>query len=144
MTDRFELSRFVEAQDRDYDSVLQELTAGRKRSHWMWYIFPQILGLGESWMSQRYAISCREEARAYGEHPVLGCRLKECTQLVMNVEGRSVTQIFGSLDALKLRSCMTLFERSATDPTMFRAARLKYFGGEPDPLTLAILARQSP
>ena len=144
MTDQFELSRFVEAQDAVYDSVLQELTAGRKLSHWMWYIFPQIQGLGESWMSQRYAISDRDEARAYWEHPVLGSRLKECTQLVMNVDGRSVTKIFGSLDDLKFRSCMTLFERSAEDPRMFRAALLKYFGDEPDQLTLTILARQSP
>ena len=142
MTDVFNLQRFIEAQDPDYGSVLRELRAGHKRSHWMWYIFPQIHGLGGSPMAQKYAISSQDEAKAYWEHPVLGSRLRECTQLAMNVEGRTVEQIFPYPDNLKFRSCMTLFERSATDPGIFQAALLKYFGGEPDPLTLKILKRQ--
>ncbi|MFY4730278.1 DUF1810 domain-containing protein [Nitrospira sp. BLG_2] len=142
MTDIFNLQRFIEAQDPGYRSVLQELRAGHKRGHWMWYIFPQIQGLGESSMSQKYAISSQGEAKAYSEHPILGSRLRECTQLVMNVEGRTADQIFSYPDNLKFRSCMTLFERSATDSSIFRAALLKYFGGEPDQLTLKILERQ--
>lgn len=142
MTDTFNLQRFIEAQERVYGSVLQELRAGDKRGHWMWYIFPQIQGLGRSANSQEYAISSQDEARAYWDHPILGSRLKECTQLVMNVEGRTAEQIFPCPDNLKFRSCMTLFERSATDPTIFRAALLKYFGGKPDQVTLGILKGQ--
>jgi uncharacterized protein (DUF1810 family) len=145
MTDTFNLQRFIEAQDRDreYESfVLPELRAGGKRSHWMWYIFPQIQGLGGSELSREYAISSQEEGKAYWEHPILGLRLRECTQLVMNVEGRTVNQIFSSPDNLKFCSCMTLFERSATDPTIFRGALLKYFGGKPDQKTLDILKSQ--
>ena len=141
--DPFELSRFVDAQAPVYDSVVEELTAGRKVGHWMWFVFPQIAGLGQSWMAERYAISGREEARAYAEHPVLGSRLNACTQLVLSVEGRSARQIFGGIDELKFRSCLTLFERSAADPAIFRAALAKYFAGEPDPLTLDLLARQA-
>jgi len=143
MTDPFNLRRFVEAQERDYPSVLQELAAGQKRSHWIWYIFPQIEGLGGSPMSKKYAISSREEAGAYSEHPILGRRLRECTQLVLNVEGRGAEQIFPYPDHLKFRSCMTLFERSAADPGIFRRALLKYFAGNGDQSTLDILERQS-
>lgn len=142
MTDRFDLQRFVEAQDGAYASVLQELRAGRKRGHWMWYVFPQIRGLGGSAMSRKYAISSREEASAFAEHPVLGSRLRECTRLVMAVEGRTAEQIFPPPDHLKFRSCMTLFERSAADASVFRAALVRYFHGEPDPLTLDILGEQ--
>jgi len=142
MTDIFNLQRFIEAQDQGYGSVLKELRSGHKRSHWMWYIFPQIQGLGGSAMSQKYAISSQNEAKAYWEHPILGSRLRECTQLVMNVEGRTAEQIFSYPDNLKFRSCMTLFERSATDSSIFRAALLRYFGGEPDQLTLNILNRR--
>jgi uncharacterized protein (DUF1810 family) len=142
MTDTFNLQRFIEAQDPRYGSVLQELRAGHKRGHWMWYVFPQIQGLGESAMSRKYAISSQDEAKAYWEHPILGTRLRECTQLVMNVEGRTTEQIFSYPDNLKFHSCMTLFERSASDSTIFRAALLKYFGGEPDQSTLEILTRR--
>jgi uncharacterized protein (DUF1810 family) len=143
MADPFNLLRFVEAQERDYPAVLRELRAGQKRSHWIWYIFPQIEGLGSSPMSRTYAISSREEAKAYSEHLVLGARLRECTQLVMNVEGRTVGQIFPYPDNLKFRSCMTLFEQSVADPAIFRATLLKYFGGKGDQSTLDILERQA-
>jgi uncharacterized protein (DUF1810 family) len=142
MMDGYNLERFVEAQEPVYDSVLQELRAGQKRSHWMWYVFPQVRGLGVTAMSQRYAIGSLEEAAAYFEHPILGLRLRECTRLVMDVEGRSAEQIFGHPDNLKFRSCMTLFERSATDNAIFRNALLKYFGGQPDQLTLDLLKQQ--
>lgn len=142
MSDAFNLERFVKAQEPDYESALRELSAGRKRSHWIWYVFPQVRGLGASAMSQKYAISGRDEARAYCEHPILGPRLRECTQLVLDVEGRTAEQIFPYPDDLKFRSCMTLFERCAPDPAIFRAALLKYFGGKPDTRTLEILEKQ--
>jgi uncharacterized protein (DUF1810 family) len=142
MTDPFNLHRFVAAQEGVYESVRSELRAGLKRGHWMWYIFPQIQGLGRSAMSQTYAIGSRDEAKAYAEHPVLGRRLRECTQLVMAVQGRTATQIFSSPDDLKFRSCMTLFEKSAAESDLFRAALLEYFDGEPDPLTLGILSSE--
>jgi uncharacterized protein (DUF1810 family) len=138
----YDLQRFVEAQDRTYQSVLDELRVGQKRGHWMWYIFPQIKGLGVSAMAQKYAISSQEEARAYSEHPILGSRLRECTRLVMNVEERSVKQIFGYPDNLKFRSCMTLFEYSAANNSIFQDALLKYYDGKPDQLTLDILKQQ--
>jgi uncharacterized protein (DUF1810 family) len=133
------LQRFIDAQARDYAPVLAELRSGRKRSHWIWYVFPQIAGLGSSAMSQRYAIASCEEARAYAEHPMLGARLRECTRLVLDIGGRTAEEIFPYPDDLKFRSCMTLFERCAADPSLFRAALDKYFGGQPDPLTLEIL-----
>ncbi len=142
MPDSFDLHRFVEAQDRDYNSVLHELKSGRKRSHWIWYAFPQLAGLGSSAMSRKYAISSCEEARAYADHPVLGPRLRECTQLVLDVQGRTAEDIFPYPDDLKFRSCMTLFERCAADPALFRAALDKYFDGKPDPLTLGILGKR--
>ncbi len=122
-----------------YERVLDELRAGRKTSHWMWFVFPQIAGLGYSSMAQRYAISGRDEAEAYAEHPVLGDRLRECTALVNAVEGRTVHQIFGSPDDLKFRSSMTLFSLCAAEPQVFQDALDKYFGGEPDPQTVARL-----
>jgi len=140
-TDIFNLHRFIEAQEGSYPSVLQELEAGQKRSHWMWYIFPQIEGLGGSSMSKMYAISSREEAHAYTEHPILGARLRECTQLVLNAQGCPVKQIFPYPDDLKFRSCMTLFEASAMDPAIFAAALLEYFAGNRDQLTLSILRK---
>jgi uncharacterized protein (DUF1810 family) len=138
---QFNLQRFVDAQDPVYRSVVAELTAGHKRGHWMWYVFPQIHGLGGSAMSQAYAISSREEARAYSDHPILGARLRECTQCVLAVDGRTAEQIFSYPDHLKFRSCMTLFGESAAEPDIFRAALLRYFNGQPDPLTLDVLAR---
>ena len=129
----FDLTRFIEAQDRVYETVLKELGAGEKRSHWMWYIFPQIKGLGGSSMAQRYAIGSRNEARAYRAHPVLGPRLLECTQLVLNVDGRTAEQIFSYPDYLKFRSSMTLFGHADSSPNIFQNALSKYFGGEADP-----------
>ena len=144
MTDRYNLQRFLDAQERGYDTVLAELRAGRKASHWIWFIFPQIAGLGHSGMAQQFAISSLDEAKAYFQHPVLGSRLRECTQLVLNVEGRSAEEIFGYPDHLKFRSCMTLFMTATTDNTIFKDALLKYFDGKPDQLTLDLLAQQKP
>jgi uncharacterized protein (DUF1810 family) len=129
------LERFVQAQASVYARALDELEAGRKRSHWMWFIFPQIAGLGHSAMSQMYAIQDLAEARAYLAHPLLGARLRECIQAVLDIDGKSAHTIFGSPDDLKFRSSMTLFDRAAPDD-IFQAALDKYFGGEADPLTL--------
>jgi len=142
MTDDYNLQRFLDAQEPVYDTVLDELRAGRKYNYWIWFIFPQIAGLGRSGMAQRFAIASLHEAKAYLQHPVLGPRLRECTQLVLNVEGRSAEEIFGYPDHLKFRSCMTLFLTAATDNTLFNAALLKYFDGKPDQLTLDLLAQQ--
>lgn len=139
MTDEYNLQRFIGAQDQVYAAVMDELRAGEKRGHWMWYIFPQIKGLGHSVMAQQFAITSREEAKAYLDHPVLGLRLRECTRLVMNVEGCSAEQIFYYPDNLKFRSCMTLFKETAAENNIFQDALLKYFEGEPDELTLDIL-----
>jgi uncharacterized protein (DUF1810 family) len=141
MTDEYNLQRFLEAQDQVYDAVLDELRAGRKFSHWIWFIFPQITGLGHSGMAQKFAMTSLEEAKAYLQHPILGPRLRECTQLVLNVDGRSAEQIFGYPDHLKFRSCMTLFMSAPTDNKVFKDALLKYFDGKPDTVTLDILAR---
>ncbi len=137
--DPFDLQRFVDAQTPVYDRVLLELREGRKRAHWMWFIFPQIAGLGSSPMAQRYAIASRAEAAAYLAHPVLGSRLRECTRLVAATEGRSIHDILGSPDDMKFYSSMTLFAEAAPADAAFRAALDKYFGGEPDPATLARL-----
>lgn len=137
--DPFDLQRFVEAQAPVYERVLTELREGRKRSHWMWFVFPQIAGLGSSPMAQRYAIASRAEAAAYLAHPLLGPRLRECARLVTAAEGRSIHDIFGSPDDMKFRSSMTLFAEAAPDDRDFRAALDKYFGGEPDAATLARL-----
>jgi len=118
------------------DAVFAELRAGRKQGHWMWYVFPQMKGLGHSSMASRFGISSREEAQAYLEHPILGARLRECTRLVNQVEGRSVDEIFGYPDDLKLRSSMTLFAQAAPGDSVFAEAVRKYFGGRFDPLTL--------
>lgn len=134
--DPFNLERFVTAQDSVFKQVLSELKAGAKMSHWMWFIFPQIRGLGRSPISIEYAISTREEAQAYLQHPVLGPRLKECTQLVLDLEGRSATDIFDTPDDMKFRSSMTLFARVSTDDDIFERALRKYFRGVPDQLTL--------
>ncbi len=134
--DRFRLERFVQAQMRIYKQVLVELHAGEKMSHWMWFIFPQIRGLGYSAMSIEFAISGRDEALAYLQHPVLGQRLKECTNLVLQVEGRSALYIFGEPDDMKFRSSMTLFAQVSSDDDIFDRALQKYFQGEPDQLTL--------
>jgi len=137
--DEFGLHRFVTAQDAVYPAVLDELRAGRKRTHWMWFIFPQIAGLGTSEMAVRFAISSLEEAEAYMKHPVLGKRLAECAALVFEVSGKTAHEIFGSPDDLKFRSCMTLFSRVATKNALFEENLQKYFNGEPDRRTLELL-----
>ncbi|MEQ1792992.1 MAG: DUF1810 domain-containing protein [Nitrospira sp.] len=142
MADGYNLQRFLDAQERTYDTVLDKLRAGRKSSHWIWLIFPQITGLGHSAMAQTFAIASLDEAKAYLQHPVLGPRLRECTQLVLNVNGRSAEEIFPYPDNLKFRSCMTLFMTATPDNTIFKDALLKYFGGKPDQLTLDLLGHQ--
>ena len=132
----YDLERFVDAQTPVYERVVRELRAGRKESHWMWFVFPQIAGLGSSPMAQHYAIAALDEARAYLAHPVLGKRLRECTKLVLEARGKCIQAIFGSPDDLKFRSCMTLFARAAPDDTLFKAALDKYYAGAPDPLTV--------
>jgi len=136
VNDPFDLQRFVDAQDPVYAQVLAELRAGRKESHWMWFIFPQLRGLGHSTMATAFGIASRQEAGAYLKHPVLGWRLRECTSFVNLAEGRSIQQILGYPDDLKFRSSMTLFASVASDNQIFKDALGKYFGGEPDPLTL--------
>ena len=133
----YDLERFVTEQDRDYDTVLEELRRGRKSSHWIWFIFPQIAGLGRSEMSRRFAISSLEEARAYLAHSVLGRRLRECTRLVLAIEGRTADEIFGPVDAMKVRSCMTLFQRAASDEPEFGLVLDRFFGGLCDEATLS-------
>ena len=137
--DPYNLQRFVEAQARVYDAVRTELRQGRKRSHWMWFIFPQIAGLGHSAMSMRYAISSLAEAEAYLQHPILGPRLRECTRLVVLVKDRSAYEILGSPDDMKFHSCLTLFSYAAPEEQLFRDALEKYYDGAEDPLTLAKL-----
>ena len=136
MSDRFNLNRFVEAQDPVYERVCSELRQGRKTSHWMWFVFPQIAGLGVSEMARRFSISSLAEARAYLGHPVLGPRLVECTRLVCAIEGKKIREIFGTPDDMKFRSCMTLFSRAAESAAVFEEALKRYFSGEPDALTL--------
>jgi uncharacterized protein (DUF1810 family) len=141
MSDPFHLQRFVDAQNPIYDSVCAELRNGRKQTHWMWFIFPQIRGLGSSPMADRFGISTLNEAEAYLNHPVLGPRLIECTCLVNLVEGRPIENIFGYPDNLKFRSSMTLFQIAAPDNQVFRDALQKYFGGEPDARTRDIIGK---
>ncbi|TLY64180.1 MAG: DUF1810 domain-containing protein [Gammaproteobacteria bacterium] len=161
MSDPFSLQRFADAQEGVFAEVCAELAAGRKESHWMWFVFPQLKGLGSSATARHYAIGSLEEARAYLAHPVLGPRLRECTGLVNRIEGRSVEAIFGYPDHLKFRSCMTLFARaaetvtgavgahapgharSADETQPFREALEKYFAGEGDALTLQLLTSAS-
>ena len=134
--DPYLLERFVEAQNPVYDQVCWELQQGLKMTHWMWFIFPQIEGLSSSAMSKRFAISSLEEAAAYLNHPVLGARLKQCTELVINTSGRTLKQILGPTDNLKFRSSMTLFAHAYTQNEVFETALTKYFSGGYDQLTL--------
>jgi uncharacterized protein (DUF1810 family) len=136
--DPFTLQRFVDAQASVIDAVRAELKRGRKNSHWMWFVFPQFAGLGFSSMSQRYAIASLAEARAYLAHPTLGDRLRECVELVLEVDDRSAHDIFGSPDDMKFRSCLTLFAQSSREEVFLRALE-KYFDGSPDPATLSLL-----
>jgi uncharacterized protein (DUF1810 family) len=138
--DPYDLARFVEAQKATYEAALAELRAGNKRSHWIWYILPQVQGLGSSQMSARYAIKSLAEARAYLEHPVLGARLRACVATMNAHAGLSASDVLGQLDAQKFRSCLTLFARAATAESIFAQALDKYFSGKPDAATLAILA----
>lgn len=140
MTDPFDLERFVRAQDPVHRAVQGELARGRKQSHWMWFVFPQIAGLGFSAMSQRYAIGSRAEAVAYLAHPVLGPRLIACTRLVLAVEGRTINAILGAPDDAKFRSSMTLFGAVSNEP-VFDQALARYFAGERDSATLEILSK---
>src|SRR5215831_2614706 len=141
MEDRYDLERFVEAQDElgTYGRALAELRRGSKTGHWMWFIFPQIAGLGLSAMSQRYAISSLAEARAYLAHPVLGPRLRECATVLADTPGLTAEQILGGIDALKLRSSMTLFLRADPREPVFQRVLDAYFGGVPDPATDRLL-----
>jgi len=139
--DPFNLSRFVSAQARIYDEVLAELRSGQKRTHWMWFIFPQIEGLGYSATSMHYAIKSEAEARQYLKHPVLGRRLLECAETVLNIEGRSASDIFGYPDDLKLKSSMTLFAYVTHPESVFARVLDKYFQGKHDAMTVSLLER---
>ena len=139
--DPYNLSRFVQAQEQTYDQALAELNAGRKRSHWMWYVFPQLDGLGSSPITKRYSIKSEAEARAYLDHPVLGQRLVDCAEAILRVEGKSAREILGSPDDLKLKSCATLFARVSPPGSVFERILEKFYSGEPDAATLRLLAR---
>jgi len=141
MTDPFDLQRFLDAQAPIYARVVAELRRAQKQTHWMWFVFPQLAGLGHSAMAQRFAIASREEAVAYLGHGVLGPRLRECTALVTAVEGRTAREILGSPDDLKFQSSMTLFGAVSSDPE-FSAAIAKFYGGRPDQRTLDLLLSQ--
>ena len=142
--DPFDLSRFTSAQEGVYDSALAELRSGRKRSHWMWFVFPQIHGLGNSATAVCYAIKGREEARRYLQHPILGARLIECAEVLLAIQGRSASEIFGYPDDLKLKSSMTLFASIAAPGSVFVRVLEKYFHGERDVRTLDMLEKSSP
>ncbi len=136
MSDPFNLERFVDAQASVYDQVRRELRAGRKESHWIWFIFPQIAGLGQSATSIRFAIASLDEVKAYLAHPVLGPRLRECAGLALDVRGRAARDIFGQIDEIKFGSSMTLFARAAPGEDIFQHCLDKYFAGAPDEATL--------
>jgi len=133
------IQRFVEAQNQVYDSVCNELALGQKTSHWMWFIFPQLKGLGVSAIAKHFGLESRAEALAYWQHPILGARLLECTTLVLAQPNMSALDIFGTTDALKFRSCMTLFTQVAPDEAAFKQALARFFDGKPDESTLKLL-----
>lgn len=137
------LVRFVEAQASTYDQALSEIRSGHKQTHWMWYVFPQLAGLGSSAASVYYAIASLEEAEAYLRHPVLGPRLIESAEAVLAVEGKSAAEIFGTPDDLKLRSCATLFARASSPGSVFEKVLARYYAGKPDPMTLRLLAGEA-
>jgi len=139
MVDPHNLERFVQAQNPVYPQVCAELAAGLKTSHWMWFVFPQLKGLGRSAMAQHFGIASKAEAEAYWHHVLLGARLKECTERVLAVEGRTALQIFGSPDDLKFHSSLTLFAQVASDEPVFQRALTRYFDGESDARTLELL-----
>lgn len=138
------LSRFVSAQGPVYETVLGELRRGRKETHWMWFIFPQLAGLGSSEMAQRYALRSRDEAAAFRTHPILGPRLEECSQALLDVPGKSAREILGTPDDFKLKSCATLFREVAGARSRFGAILDRFFSGAPDPRTLELLSREDP
>ena len=140
----FDLSRFIEAQRGVYEQALAELEQGRKQSHWMWFIFPQIDGLGSSSTAKHYAIKSVAEAKAYLEHPLLGARLVKCCEALLNIRGKSASQIFGFPDDLKLRSCATLFSRVAGEGSVFSRVLDQYFEGKPDQRTIELLNDSHP
>lgn len=144
MADPYHLRRFVAAQSRVYADVTAELRAGRKTTHWMWFVFPQLKGLGRSAIAQQFGIESLQEARAYLAHPLLGARLRECARLLRDRPGqRAITEILGPVDALKLRSSMTLFTQASDDPgdrEIFGSVLDRYYGGEPDDRTCAMLS----
>jgi len=135
------LAEFVKVQDAVYDEVRRELAAGRKETHWIWFIFPQMAGLGSSEMSRKFGIASKAEARSYLEHSVLGPRLRECTQLILALPGRDIGSILGYPDDLKFRSSMTLFAAAGPEEPIFKAALDRFFGGEHDPLTVRLLGQ---
>jgi uncharacterized protein (DUF1810 family) len=139
--DPHDLRRFIVAQEQDYDAALAELRGGRKRSHWMWYVFPQFDGLGVSATSRRYAVKSVAEAEAYLRHPVLGARLRECAEAVLDIDGRSAAEIFGPPDDMKLRSCATLFAYTSQEGSVFHRIIDRYFGGRHDDRTLQLIER---
>ncbi len=134
------LSRFIDAQEATYGRALAEIQSGEKTTHWMWFVFPQIDGLGSSPVAKRFAISDKEEADSYVKHPILGYRLRQCCESLLDLQGVSARDIFGPTDALKLRSSMTLFSRVAASDHLFSAVIEKYYGGIADQKTLALLA----
>lgn len=144
MVDPHNLDRFVRAQDGVYDEVIAELNAGRKCTHWMWFIFPQFDGLGFSPMAHYYAVKSIAEARSYLNHPTLGPRLQECMAALLAIEGRSAYEILGSPDDLKLRSCATLFAAISMEGSVFERVLTKYYQGEPDCKTLQLISVQHP
>ncbi|MFI5348655.1 MAG: DUF1810 domain-containing protein [Elusimicrobiota bacterium] len=139
MATEAKLAEFVAAQDAVYDEVRRELAAGLKETHWIWFIFPQLAGLGQSSISRKFALASQAEARRFWEHPVLGPRLRECTQLLLASPKRSIAAILGDPDDLKFRSSMTLFAAAAPEEPIFKEALKKFFDGAPDPLTLELL-----
>jgi uncharacterized protein (DUF1810 family) len=139
MEDPFHLQRFVDAQNSIYGNVVNELRRGEKRTHWMWFIFPQVVGLGRTPTAERYSIKSIEEAKAYIVHPILGVRLQECTKLVISIDGKTANQIFGFPDDLKFCSSMTLFNHVAEDNNIFLNAITKFYAGREDDLTIKIL-----
>ena len=136
---QYDLNRFLVEQQHIYAGVLEELRRGRKTGHWIWYVFPQLAGLGRSQMSRDFAIGSLDEARAYLAHPVLGSRLRECAEALVSIEGRSAEEILGSVDAMKVRSCMTLFHRAAPDEPVFTQVLDRFYGGVADPATDELL-----
>ena len=141
MSEEFDLKRFVDAQAATYSAALAEIRRGAKRTHWMWYIFPQLDGLGRSAMARRYAIRSLDEARAYLDHPLLGVRLRECVAALQDLTGTTAEAVFGEIDAIKLRSSLTLFIEAGAG-ALFSAALERWFDGEADPATLRLLGRE--